>query len=315
MNKNPSISVIGSYAVGMTISTPRFPVAGETVMGRHFSCMHGGKGSNQAVVAARMGANVIFGTCLGNDNFAKMCLDLHNQEKINAEFVRCSREGLATGVGLVIVNEDGENEIVIDFGANNEFSSRDVDLMMPEVEKTGLLLMQLEMNLKTTLYAAQQCHKKGIQFVLNPAPYQKLPEELLSLCDIITPNQTEARQLLGLPSDSPLPDEEIARSLHKLGVKTVIMTLGEDGAMIVSNDLDCKIPGIKVNAQDTTGAGDTFTGALCCALAEGKSMVEAVSFANVAAGLAVTKYGVIDSIPYRHEVDEMIQHMNRRDMK
>ena len=183
MNNKPTVAVIGSYAVGMTISAPHFPVAGETVMGSNFSVLHGGKGSNQAVVAARMGAEVVYGTCVGRDSFGDMCLRLEKEEGVDARFVRRSDKGVSTGVGLVIVNAEGENEIVIDCGANNECSPADVDAMMPDIRKAGLLLMQLEMDIQTTLYAAKRCREQGVRFVLNPAPYQKLPAELFACCD------------------------------------------------------------------------------------------------------------------------------------
>lgn len=303
MKKQSMVSVIGSYAVGMTISSPHFPVGGETVMGKNFSMLHGGKGSNQAVVCSRMGANVLYGTCIGQDSFGDMCVELDKQEKIDARYVRRSVTGLSTGVGLVIVNSDGENEIVIDFGANNEFSPVDVEAMLPDIENTGILLMQLEMSIETTVYAAKRCAEKGIKFVLNPAPYQALPSELLKHCEYLTPNQTEARQILGLSSSDTTPDEEIAKRLHALGVKNVVMTLGGEGAMIVNDHMVKHVPGIVVEAVDTTGAGDTFTGALCVALAQGKDIVSAVCMANVAAGLACTAFGVIESIPQLSRVE------------
>ncbi len=306
MSSTVKIAVIGSYAVGMTMKCARFPVAGETVPGHDFVTIHGGKGSNQAVAARRIGAEVLYGGCVGNDTFGDMAVKLHEDENVDHRYLIRSRKGLATGVGFVIVNGRGENEIVIDFAASNEFSPADVDAMLPELKKCRLLLMQLEADMNTVLYAARKCREIGLPFVLNPAPFQKLPEELLSLCAYLTPNQTEARQILGLAADDPTDEEQIARRIHALGVSNVVMTLGSDGAMIV-NDAQCqRVPGIVVGAVDTTGAGDTFSAAFCVGLSEGLCERDAARFANIAAGLAVTRYGVIESIPTRTDIERYI---------
>lgn len=307
--KRERIAVIGSYAVGMTIVGDHFPIPGETVPGHDFLMCHGGKGSNQAVAAARMGAEVVYGTCVGQDSFGDGALKLFEEEKIDARAVRRSRKGLSTGVGLIYVNKEGENEIVIDFAANREFSPKDVDRMVPELRNCRLLLMQLEGSMETVEYAAKTCKKMGIPFVLNPAPFAPLTEELLGCCTYLTPNQTEARLILGLDSKDGRPDAEIAAMLYEKGVQNVIMTLGGDGCYIKNSQMDMRIPGIKVEAVDTTGAGDTFTGAFCVAIAEEKSIPEAVRFGNAAAGLAVTKYGVIESIPTREEAESCIKKM------
>lgn len=300
------VGVIGSYAVGMTITTDKFPVGGETVRGSGFKAMHGGKGSNQAIAAARMGAEVIYGCCVGNDSFGDAVFDLYKKENIHSGFVKRSRKGQSTGVGLIYVNKEGENEIVIDLAANFEFSKAHVEEMLPSLKECELLLMQLEIEYDTVLYAAKKCKEIGLTFVLNPAPYQKLTQELLECCDYFTPNQTEARLLLGLEADDPISDEEVAKRIHKMGVKNVIVTLGSGGALYVSESICKKIPGIRVEPVDTTGAGDTFSASFCVALAEGKDVEEAIKIANVAAGLAVTKYGVTESIPFREEVEKYL---------
>lgn len=306
MEKREKIAVIGSYAVGMTIIADHFPVAGETVSGRNFEKMHGGKGSNQAVAAARMGANVVYGTCVGKDSFGDWAFELYEQENMNACNVRRSARGLSTGVGLIYVNSEGENEIVIDFAANNEFAPADIEKMVPELKECKLLLMQLEGSMETIEYAAKKCKEIGIPFVLNPAPYSALSKELLKNCTYLTPNQTEGRKILGLEADAAVSDKEIAEGIFELGVSNVILTLGSEGCYIKTGQISTRIEGISVNPVDTTGAGDTFTGAFCVALSEGKDIVEAARFGNVAAGLAVTKYGVIDSIPFREEVENRL---------
>lgn len=302
--KKAKIAVIGSYAVGMTISCDHFPVRGETVPGNNFEMMHGGKGSNQAVGAARLGAEVLYGGCVGNDAFGDMCLDLYKQEQMDTACICRSQKGLSTGVGLIYVDRHGENEIVIDLAANKEFAPANIDAMMPQIKTCDLVLMQLEMSLETVLYTAKKCQENGITFVLNPAPYQALPAKLLEYCDYLTPNQTEARLLLGLATDDPISDVEVGEQLREMGVKNVVMTLGSQGALYLSQTKCEVIPGIKVDVVDTTGAGDTFSAAFSVALAEGKTVEEAIGFGNIAAGLAVTKYGVVESIPYRKTVDQ-----------
>ena len=298
------IVVIGSYAVGMTISCGHFPAAGETVPGKNFSMMHGGKGSNQAVAISRLGGSVVFGGCIGRDRFGDMCLELMQEEGVDSSDVRRTDSGRSTGVGLIYVNDEGENEIVIDFAANEELSAMDIERLAPKIQKSALVLAQLEIPPATVLYAAKKCHELGVPFVLNPAPYQKLPEELPQYCDYLIPNQTEARLRLGLDASSNVPDIEAAQRIWKMGVKNVIMTLGAGGALLLDSEKTVKIEGMKVKTVDTTGAGDTFCGAFCVALAEGKTAEEAVRFAVRAAGLSVTRYGVIPSIPYRQDLDD-----------
>lgn len=300
------VAVIGSYAVGMTMNSEHFPGPGETVPGYGFFMCHGGKGSNQAVAAARMGGQVVYGTCIGNDSFGDGALKLFEEEGMDASAVRRSEKNLATGVGLVIINKEGENEIVNDFGANREFSPEDVDQMIPALKECKILLMQLECSMETVDYAAKKCAEIGVNFVLNPAPFASLSEETLKNCSFITPNQTEARQVLGLAPTDPRPDSEIARMLYEKGIKNVIVTLGSEGCYIKNAELDVQVPGIKVKAVDTTGAGDTFSGAFCVGIAEGMSIVDACKFGNVAAGISVTKAGVVESIPYRKEVEEIL---------
>lgn len=297
------IAVIGSYAVGMTMTGETFPTPGQTVPGHDFVMVHGGKGSNQAVAAARMGGDVIYGTCIGKDSFGDGAMELYQNEQIDAGYVRRSRKGLATGVGFVLVNGAGENEIMIDFAANNEFSPEDIEDMMPAIKKCKLLLMQLEGSMETVEYAAKRCREEGIPFVLNPAPYVPLSDQLLANCSYLIPNETEARQILGLQPDDPVDDQEVAERIYKKGVKNVIMTLGRKGVCICNDKGKEIVKGLCVQTVDSTGAGDTFSGAFCVAVAEGKTLEEAVRFGNTAAGISVTTYGVIESIPSRKEVE------------
>lgn len=303
MKEKEKIVVIGSYAVGMTIRGNHFPKPGETVAGHDFQAMKGGKGSNQAIAASRLGASVCFGTCIGDDQFGKDALVMYEKEHIDFSHVRKSSEGLSTGVGLIYVNDSGENEIIIDFAANMEYNREDIDAMMPLICDSKLVLMQLECDLDIVIYTAQKCKEAGITFVLNPAPYVELPNQLLKNCTYLIPNQTEARQILKLNKKEHISDEEVAERLYDLGVENVILTLGDKGAYIRNSSTQRFVSGHKVDTVDTTGAGDTFIGAFCVALAEGKNLIEAVEFGNKAAAISVTNYGVIDAIPTREEVE------------
>lgn len=276
MSNREKVAVIGSYAVGLTMTTDRFPTDGETVLGRSFQEHYGGKGSNQAIAAARLGGDVIFGSCVGNDNYGDKAIELYKKEQLDYRYVRRSTHGTSTGVGLVAVNKDGENQIVIDFAASNEVDRDDVDKMFQEIKDCKYLLMQLEISCDTVVYAAEKCKEENVQFILNPAPYQELPKEIYANCDYLTPNETEARSILGLDSDEYISDMDLAKGIYDLGVKNVIITLGSKGALIYNDEIQKNIGGIKVSAVDSTGAGDTFNGALMVALSEGKDIIKRV---------------------------------------
>lgn len=305
LNK-PVITVAGSYAVGMTMKTERFPVCGETRLGRDFAILHGGKGSNQAVEAARLGAEVNFIGCVGKDSFGDTAIELFKEEEMNFENVKRS-DKFGTGVGFVIVDESGHNIIVIDFGANNDITREDIDRAEEDIAKSDILLVQLEICIEAVEYIVEVAKKHGVKVVLNPAPFQPLGDKFLSQIDIITPNETEARLLLGLSPECEISGLEIGKALLAKGVKTVIITLGSKGAMIVTDEYNEVVPVKDVKVLDTTGAGDTFSSALSVALAEGKCLRDAVEFAGAAASLSVMKYGVVPSLPYRGEVEKFLK--------
>ena len=301
------ITVIGSYAIGVTIKTERFPVAGETVFGHSFALLHGGKGSNQAVGCARMGAKVFFYTCLGKDTFGENAIKLYEQEGIDVSGTKYS-DSKATAAGLVTVNGEGENQIVMDYGACNDIGLEDIDNLLPQIRESSLVVMQLELGIEAVAYAAELCKREGVKVLLNPAPFKEMPEGmLLNCCEYLTPNETEARLLLGLAPDDATSNGDIAKMLLALGVRNVVMTMGGDGAMIANAGGCVHIKGSNVDAVDTTGAGDTFTAALAVALSEGVTLQEAVRFANAAGALSVTKYGVVEALPYRKDVDAFLK--------
>jgi ribokinase len=308
----PRIAVVGSYAVGMTMSCSRFPKNGETVKGSGFKILHGGKGSNQAIAAARLGGHTIFGGCVGNDQFGTAALEMLERESIDVSFVKKSPEA-STGVGFVVVDESGNNEIVIDLGANNLLCPEDIDTMSGAIAGCGILLVQLEANVEAVVRSMEIAHKHGLLTILNPAPYQPIPDSVVKLASIITPNETEAAEMLGLGRGASLSGRELAGKLYeKFGV-TAVVTLGRDGAHIRSSDIDeTTLPTYEIEVVDTTGAGDTFSAALAVGLGEGRDLRSAVDFANKAASHSVAVAGVVESIPTRDTVNSVQLKINRR---
>ncbi len=313
--KSARVTVIGSYAVGMTMGCARFPREGETVMGRGFQLLHGGKGSNQAIAVARLGGSVTFGASLGNDSFGGAALDMLKAEGIDTTFVK-RMDGVSTGVGFVIVAESGNNEIVIDLGANHHLAPADIDRMADAIAAADLVMIQLEINPQAVIRAVDIAHEKGTRVILNPAPFQKLPDETVRKVTYLTPNETEAAAMLGWDVSRVLDGHAMeGRTLalalfDRYGVNAVV-TLGEKGAYIRTSSMDEPSPGFRARAVDTTGAGDSFSGALAVALGEGKELREAVRFANGAASLSVEVEGVVPSMPYRAAVEARLDEKER----
>ncbi|HEY5584570.1 MAG TPA: ribokinase [Ruminiclostridium sp.] len=306
--KNPVISIVGSYAVALTMMTKRFPTSGETLMGENFKQFHGGKGSNQAVESARLGANVNFVACIGKDGFGKGAINLYKTEGINTNYITES-DNLSTGVGFIIVDEQGHNIITLDLGANLDLNPDYVNLMKDSIIVSDVLLMQLEISTQSVVAAAKIAKENGVKVILNPAPYQPLPDDIWEDIYILTPNEKEAKLILGYDPESEIAIQELADGIIKKGVKNVIITLGGRGAYFATSSYSNKyqlIPARKVDVVDTTGAGDTFSAALGVAIGEGKALSESVQFASAAASLSVTKYGVIEAMPYRNQVDKLM---------
>lgn len=307
MKNDKRIAVIGSYAAGLTMKSSRLPVVGETLIGNSFVQIHGGKGSNQAVACARLGADVDFYTCLGQDVFGESAVKLYKEEGINSDKIKISKTH-STGAGFVMVFDSGDNSILIDFGANNDISEEDIDEIEDVIKSSSVLLLQLEINIIAVKRAIQLANKHGVPVILNPAPFQHMDDEMLRMVDIITPNATEAKLMLGVKPDEDMETEVLCQALRDKGIKNVVLTMGENGAFIYSDDVKKRIDAMKVDAVDTTGAGDTFNAGLCVALTEGMQLEDAVRYAVTAAGLSVQKYGVVESIPTRVQVDSTFQH-------
>ena len=295
------ILVIGSSNTDMVIKTEKMPVPGETILGGTFLMNPGGKGANQAVAAARLGGNVTFITKRGDDLFGKQAVGLFMREGIDIRYVVKDPE-LPSGVALITVDSSGENSIVVAPGSNGNLQPEDIPDKVFNAEKYRILLLQLEIPVLTVEFSVKNACEKGIKVILNPAPAQKLSDELLACTWLITPNETEAEILTGIHINNNSTAEEAALSLQKKGVKNVIITLGASGAFIKSAEFTGMVPGIKVEAVDTTAAGDVFNGALSVALAEGIELKDAVIFANKAASISVTRMGAQASAPYRNEI-------------
>ena len=298
---NSRVAVVGSYAVGLFMRTKRAPAPGETIEGKEFTEFHGGKGSNQAVGCARLGAETTFLACIGNDDAGDKAIALYETEGVNIDSV-IRHPTLPTGVGFIIVDESGENQIAVDFGANRALQPEDVRAHRDTIEASGAVVVQMEIPVSAAMEAMKVGRECGVVTVLNPAPYQPVPSGWQNV-DVITPNQSEARLILGLAPDSPAKTEELADGIRDRGVGSVVVTLGADGAYVVSDSFTGAVPGRSVDVVDTTGAGDAFAAAIATVLAEGADLRDAVAFAVVAGSLAVTKYGVIPALPYRSEAE------------
>jgi ribokinase len=307
----PGITVVGSYATGLTMKVDRLPSTGETLLGTGYRVDYGGKGSNQAVGCARLGAQVSFVAKIGKDAFGEMALALYRDERIDITHVRQTADA-PTGVGFIVVEAaSGSNCIVLDPGANELLTAADVSQSEAAFNSSAVVLTQLEIPVAAAQAAMARGRALGAITILNPAPVRPLPVSLLQMVDVLTPNETEARVLAGRSPDATLEREgdaaELARELIRRGVKQVVMTLGEKGALIVTASSSSHVPAVPMSAVDTTGAGDAFNAGLAMALACGTSLEAAVEFAVVTGGLAVTREGVIPSLPHRDEVVQFYQ--------
>ncbi|MDP2334937.1 MAG: ribokinase [Bacteroidota bacterium] len=299
--KGKKILVVGSSNTDMVIMTDHFPSPGETVLGGRFLINAGGKGANQAVAAARLGGKVTFVGKIGNDIFGKQAVQQLESEGIQVDFVTIDPEN-PSGVALITVDSKGENSIVVASGSNGTLSPSDFDQAIAELDETEFVLVQLEIPIPTVEYISRQATQKQKKVVLNPAPATKLSDELLKNLYLITPNETEAELLTGIKVTDEESALKAATVLHDHGVEIVIITMGATGAFLLANGKSEIIKAPKVEAVDTTAAGDTFNGALVVALAEGKTIQEAIAFANKAASISVTRIGAQSSVPFRKEL-------------
>lgn len=297
-----NICVVGSSNIDLTARVPRLPKLGETLVGHSFHLGYGGKGANQAITAAKLGARVTMVTKLGRDVFGEDMLKNYRAHGVDTAFIRFD-EAHSSGIATIFVNDQAQNFIVIVPGANATLTPDDVRAAAHAIREANAVVCQLETPLETTLEAFRIARAANVCTILNPAPAAPLPDELLALTDICVPNEIEIEMLTGVTVET-LPDgERAARTLLARGVRTIIVTLGERGALVVTADTVEHIAPIVVNAVDPTGAGDAFIGSLAVFLGEGIALREAVRRANAIAALSVTKIGTQTSFPTRSEAD------------
>lgn len=295
-----NIVVVGSSNTDMIIKLDRIPKPGETRLGGEFLSAAGGKGANQAVAAARAGGAVALVARVGQDMFGQEAVAGLVKNGVNVDHVHY--DNAPSGVALIFVAEDGENSIAVGSGANAKLSAADVNSARRAIAAADILMMQLESPLGAVQAAADLASDHGVRVILNPAPAQPLPNELLKKLSIITPNEHEVELLTGVKVTDDASCAQAAQALLRQGVESVIITLGSQGAFVASTNSMFRVPGFKAKPVDTTAAGDTFNGALAVALAEGLPMAEAVLFANAAGAISVTRIGAQPSAPMREEI-------------
>jgi ribokinase len=304
-SEKPRIVVVGSTNLDMVVKAARIPRPGETVLGGRFTTSPGGKGANQAVAAARLGADVTFVARVGSDPIGREAVEQFRREGIRTDYlIEDSAE--AHGVALILVDEQGENAIAVAPGANARLSPEDVDRAEPAFAACDGVLLQLEVPLAAVDRAVALAKKHGKRVMLNPAPYMAVPNALLSRVDVLTPNETEAEMLLGGGEAGLGGIANTAGELLRKGVGCVIVTLGREGVFVVTPEGEYHLPGKHVKAVDTTAAGDAFSGALAVWLAEGLEFREAVRRAIAASALSVTRMGAQASLPTRAELEAML---------
>ncbi len=299
----PRIIVVGSSNTDMVVKTQRFPEPGETILGGDFFMFPGGKGANQAVAAARAGGEVTFICAVGDDVFGQNALEGYREEGINVDFAKTFKDA-ASGVALITVNGEGENEIVVASGTNAKLSPIYVSEVMEEMDNDGIFLTQLETPVETIEYLARYSKLTDQPLIINPAPAQELSDAILDGLFLITPNETEAKILTGISVEDDPSMEVAAQELLDSGVQHVIITLGSRGAFFMNREEKFLVPSHQVKPIDTTAAGDVFNGVLTVCLSHDLGWRESIAYANKAAALSVTKMGAQGSAPYKEEINK-----------
>ncbi|MBN2136210.1 MAG: ribokinase [Sedimentisphaerales bacterium] len=305
MKDAAKIAVVGSSNMDLVVKSARIPVVGETILGGDFIMVPGGKGANQAVAAAKLGAEVYFIAKLGKDIFAEQSIQNFKKESVNTKHVVQTDEA-PSGVALIMVDDDGNNVIVVAPGANLKLLPPDVKKAEKDIASCGAVVAQLEVPLETIECAARLANELKVPFILDPAPARQLGAELLAMVDVLTPNETEAQILTGIEVSDEDSARKASEKLLGCGVKAVILTLGGKGFFLADKNDTRFVSAQKVDAVDTTAAGDAFTGSLAVGLAQGKSLLDAALFANYVAALSVTKMGAQPSMPTLKEVQSFM---------
>ena len=300
------VAVFGSFVVDLMARSPHLPVPGETVKGSMFKMGPGGKGFNQCVAAHKAGADVIMMTKLGRDSFANVALDTMTELGMDKDHIFFS-DDKETGIALILVDENtSQNEIIIVPGACNTITKEEIESIESVIKESEYVLLQLEVNQDANEMVVDMANRYGCKVIVNTAPYSAITDEFLSKVYMVTPNEVEAEELIGIPVSDLESAKKAAGFFYDKGVKKVIITLGSRGVFVSSDGREEIVPAFKVDAIDTTGAGDAFNGGLLAALAEGRDIWEAVRFANGLAALSVQKLGTTPSMPVREDIDAFL---------
>ena len=300
------VAIIGGYSTGLFFVGDVLPNPGETVTGNDFFEGPGGKGSNQLLTAAIMGANPYFVARIGADEYGKKALRMYKSYGISSDLIYVD-ESLPTGVGAILVDKSGQNMISIVMGANGKLSAEDIDNAFPTIKDSSIAGFQLETPLETVFYGLKKLSAAGVRTLLDPAPAMPLPDEIYPYIYYLKPNEHEASVLSGIDVSDVDSAKSACRWFLNKGVHTAVITLGEQGAVIMDAELCVHIPSPAVKAVDTTGAGDCFSGSMMARLAAGDPIEDSVKFANAAAALSTTKFGVVESIPTAEEVRRFME--------
>jgi ribokinase len=303
----PYVVVVGSLNMDLVVRVPRMPAPGETIFGSDFQTFPGGKGANQAVAAARLGAQVTMIGRVGADAFGERLLANLKTEDVDVTHVQSDQEA-ATGIAMITVDESGQNSIIVASGANMQLTPQDVATAWRSIEQVDVVVMPLEVSLPCIEQAARLAGASGARVVLNPAPAQHLSDDLLRRVDLLAPNESETALLTQMAVNTIEQAEQAARALQAKGVGAVVLTLGSRGALLLDGESPGRhLPAHTVEVLDTTAAGDAFVAALAVGLAEGASLDKAARLANAAGALAVTRMGAQPAMPTRTEVDQLLQ--------
>lgn len=300
----PNIVVVGSANTDFVLRVSELPSKGETILGDQFRVVRGGKGANQAVAAARLGANVTLVARLGSDSFGNEAIAAFDEEGIHTDYIVRDPE-LHSGIALILVNQEGENIVAVGPGANGRLTTEDVRAANETIREADCLLLQLEIPLEAVRAAIEIARSNNVRVILNPAPAQKLHPEILKSIDYLTPNETEAAILAG-QDPSAIGQDSLTHLAAILGVPHLIVTLGSKGAAIIENGQLTSVPTFPITPVDTTASGDAFNGALAVALARRESLPIAVRYANAAGAITATRPGAQPSLPTKEELDQFM---------
>lgn len=300
------IVVIGSMNMDLVVKTARLPKPGETIEGDDLKLIPGGKGGNQAIAAAKLGMDVLMVGHVGNDSFGRKLIEELSNQNVNIENVTIE-PNTATGTAVILVDEFGENSIVISAGSNGRVCKEDINKIENEIRSAKVVLLQYEIPVEVIQHTINIVDKENALMIVNPAPAKQISKDLISKIDILIPNETEAALLTGIEITDINSAKKAGKKLLALGIEIVIITLGELGALLLTNDLVKHIPAQKVKAIDTTAAGDAFVGGLATAIAKHFPLPSAVAYGCCAGTLATTKLGAQTSLPGKKEVDDLYE--------